>query len=79
MPAAANRQTLFYSSAPIEIYSEMTRLEKLYIDTFKRSLSVGLFFSSETENNKNKYGLVAHWDKKEQSQEVEWLKNALTQ
>lgn len=64
----------YRSNKPIEIYSEMSRLEKLYISSFKRALSVGLFFSSESVGKKNVYGLSVHWDKKDQEPEVEWLK-----
>jgi hypothetical protein len=74
------RQQILTSSSPNEAYSEIERLEKLYLEKFKRKITVDLYFSSEGDKPRPIYGITVYYENNpEQNLELEWLKNNISQ
>lgn len=64
------RTTLFSSRSSVAVYTELDRLESLYLATIRRKLSVELFFSFGPDSI---YSITAYSEVGQEA-EVEWLR-----
>ena len=65
------RTTIFSSRNSSETFSELNRLEGLYLATVRRKLGLDLFFSDGTHGV---YSVVAY-SEGDKTEEIQWLKS----
>jgi hypothetical protein len=71
------RQSIYATRSHADAFSELTRLDKLFLSAYKRAAKVELFFSSEgSERENQRYGITAYYLPEQKDELDFFVKNA---